>query len=252
MKLVIVGAGNVASVLGRLIKNAGHDIIQVVSRHSPHAEMLANELGCRYAVNSSAMNREADMYLIAIADNAMHEIEQWGNFGDKLMVHTAGSVSKDILVKLSSKFGVLYPLQSLRKEKSNFNHEIPLLVDGNAAETIAAIEKFALTISSSVERVTDEQRLKLHIASVIVSNFSNHMYSLAFDYCSKEGISFKMLQPLIEETALRLRDYRPADMQTGPAIRKDISTLDKHLRTLSSYPRLRNIYLKITESIMNQ
>jgi hypothetical protein len=93
--------------------------------------------------------------------------------------------------------------------------------------------------------------LKLHVAAVFVSNFTNHLYMLAADYCNKEGLDFEMLHPLIVETASRLRNHPPAEMQTGPAIRKDITTLDKHLRELSAYPKLKNIYLKMSDSIMN-
>ena len=113
------------------------------------------------------------------------------------------------------------------------------------------IENFALTLSSKVSYANDEQRLKLHVAAVIVNNFTNHLYTLAADYCADEGLDFKMLQPLIEETALRLRDHRPADVQTGPAARKDMATLDKHLSILSQHPVLKKIYLRMSDSIMN-
>ncbi len=251
MRIVIIGAGNVASVLGRLIKNAGHDILQVMSRNTEHAALLADEIGCAYTDKIKLLNQHADLYLVAVTDYALNEMQDTFNLKDKLVMHTAGSVTKDILAKVSANYGVLYPLQSLRKENRHLHQDIPILVDGNSEANIAVIEKLALTISSSVEKATDEQRMKLHVAAVFVSNFSNHMYMLAADYCFKSGLNFKMLQPLIEETALRLRDHSPAEMQTGPAIRKDITTLDKHLRELSAYPKMRNIYLKITDSIMN-
>ena len=100
-------------------------------------------------------------------------------------------------------------------------------------------------------KASDDQRLKLHLAAVIVNNFTNHLYALAADYCDNEQIDFKMLQPLIEETALRLREHLPRDVQTGPAIRKDMITIDKHLRILSEHPALKKIYLQMTDSIMN-
>lgn len=252
MKVVIIGAGNVASVLGRLIKNAGYDVIQVVSRQIGHAARLADELGAACTDQNGTLNMEGDIYLVAIADSAISEIPNCFNLEGKLVMHTAGSVSIEALSKASARHGVLYPLQSLRKENYHLYQDIPILVDGSNEETIAEIEQFALSISSSVERANDESRLRLHLAAVIVNNFTNHMYELAADFCEKSGVNFKMLQPLIEETALRLRDHSPANMQTGPAIRKDITTLDKHLRELSAYPKLRNVYLKITDSIMNK
>lgn len=251
MRVVIIGAGNVATVFGRLIINANHEVIQVVSRSIGNARLLANELGCAFADNPKILDTTADVYVVAMADVALNDIRESYFLGDKLIVHTAGSVSKDILKLVSINYGVMYPLQSLRKENRELQQDIPLLIDGNTPEVTKLVEQFALTLSSTVAIVNDEQRLKLHVAAVIVSNFTNHLYSLAADYCNKESLDFKMLQPLIEETAIRLRYHLPVEMQTGPAIRKDITTLDKHLRILSQHPELKKVYLRMTDSIMN-
>ena len=251
MRVVIIGAGNVATVFGRLIKQAGHEIIQVVSRNIFNARLLAGELGCAFSDDPKILNMKADMYIVAMADAALNQLPESYFLGDKLIVHTAGSVPKDILKDVSVNYGVMYPLQSLRKENPELHQDIPLLIDGSTEEAFSMIEQFAFTISTTVSRVNDEQRMKLHVAAVIVSNFSNHLYALASEYCTIEGVDFKMLQPLIEETALRLRFHPPAEMQTGPAIRKDIVTLEKHLRILSQHPALKTVYLRITDSIMN-
>ena len=251
MKVVIIGAGNVATVFGRLIVQANHQVMQVVSRDITHASKLAEELGCTATDNPQKLSDDAELYIVAMADTALNQIHQSYFLADKLIVHTAGAVSKDVLKTVSVNYGVLYPLQSLRKENSQLQQDIPLLVDANSLEAITVIEKFAATISTSVLRANDEQRLKLHVAAVFVSNFTNHMYTLANEYCVKEAIDFKLLQPLIEETAFRLRDHLPQDMQTGPAIRKDTPTLDKHLRLLANHPALRKVYLRMTDSIMH-
>lgn len=251
MRVVIIGAGNVATVFGRLIARAGHEIIQVVSRNIANAQTLANELGCAFSDNPKNLDSTAGLYIVAMADAGLNEFHETYSLGDKLIVHTAGSVSRDILKPVSANYGVLYPLQSLRKENLELHQDIPLLVDGNSEEVISLIEKFASTLSSIVGKANDDQRMKLHVAAVMVSNFTNHLYDQAAIYCDKEGLDFKMLQPLIEETALRLRYHLPHEMQTGPAIRKDITTLEKHLRILTKYPDLKRVYLRLSESIMN-
>ncbi len=250
MRVVIVGSGNVATVLGRLIRNAGHEILQVVSRDAAHAEALATELQCGFTDHDGMTDKNADLYLIAVKDSVLYELNKVFNVGKKLIVHTAGSIPKDVLKDISLNFGVLYPLQSLRKEMDTVIG-IPLLIDGNTSEAIVLIEDFARSISNNVAVAGDEERLKLHVAAVIVSNFTNHLYALAEEFCEKEKVDFKMLVPLIRETAERLVSNSPTAVQTGPAIRNDIFTLDKHLRLLNNYPKLKYLYLKFTESIMN-
>jgi predicted short-subunit dehydrogenase-like oxidoreductase (DUF2520 family) len=251
MRVVIVGAGNVATVLGRLIKSAGHEILQVISRDGSGAWILAKELGCAFADNSGQIDQTADIYLMAVTDTAMAQLDETYHMGDKLVVHTAGAVPKEVLKTITNNYGVLYPLQSLRKQNMDLQQDIPLLIDTNTDASFILLQAFAYSISGNVSKADDELRSKLHVAAVLVSNFSNHLYALAADFCSKEGADFKLLQPLIEETALRLRNYMPDQMRTGPAIRKDIKTLEKHLRLLAPYPAIHTIYLNITDSIMN-
>jgi predicted short-subunit dehydrogenase-like oxidoreductase (DUF2520 family) len=252
MRVVIIGSGNVACVLGRLIKRNDHQVMQVISRTPAHAKMLADEMQCSYSGYDDKVNTDADIYLVAINDGALYELNKSFNIGNKLILHTAGSVPKDILKGISHNYGVLYPLQSLRKEMDNPIDDIPFLIDGNTEETTALTEDFARSLSSTVSRAGDDERLKLHVAAVIVSNFTNHLYALAEDFCKKEEVDFKMLAPLIRETAERVKTHSPTEVQTGPALRNDIFTLDKHLRILSEHPRLRYIYLKLTDSIMQK
>lgn len=249
MRVVIIGSGNVASVLGRLLKKTNHEIVQVFSRSVDHARLLANELRCPFTDNYMIIDKSADLYLVALNDTALYDLNTSFHLGNKLILHTAGSVPKDILKDISINYGVLYPLQSLRKEM-NYLHEIPFLIDGNTEENITLIEEFAKTISDTVTKSSDEERLKLHVAAVVVSNFTNHLYALAEEFCINENIDFKLLVPLIKETAARIENYSPEEVQTGPAMRNDIFTLDKHLRLLSNHPKLKYIYLKLTDSIM--
>ncbi len=250
MNIVLIGSGNVATVLGRLIKQNGHHINQVVSRNSEHARMLAEELQAAYTDYHGQLDKSADLFIIAVSDMAIHECVQHFNTHDKLVVHTAGSVSKDVLKNTSYNYGILYPLQSLRKEMEEIP-EMPFLVDGNNDWVIGCMCDFAKTLSPQVQVIHDEDRLKLHTAAVIVSNFTNHLYTIAEDFCSREHIDFNLLKPLIMETAHRIRHHSPGQVQTGPAVRKDIHTLDKHLRILANHPKLRTTYLRLTDSIMN-
>ena len=249
MNVVLVGSGNVATALGRLIKNSGHVIIEVYSRQEANARLLADELGCGFTDKSYHINKEADLYLFALPDSALHNLDKSFHFGNKLTVHTAGSVSRDILRNVSLNYGVLYPLQTLRKEINDIP-DIPLLIEASSEDNFRNIENFAKTISQSVHQSTEDQRLKLHVAAVAVNNFTNHLYALASDFCKEERVDFNLLVPLINETAHRLYQHSPNEVQTGPAARNDTVTLDKHLKLLSAHPKLKYIYMKMTESIM--
>jgi predicted short-subunit dehydrogenase-like oxidoreductase (DUF2520 family) len=248
MKVVLIGSGNAANVLGRKIIAAGHEIIMVFGRNEPVCAELGALLGCPFTINSEFIDRHADIYIAAIADNALADLHMQVKLGRKLTVHTAGAVSKDVLKEVSLNYGVLYPLQSLRKEITQLP-EIPFLVDGNTPDNSTLIKDFAATLSPSVILADDAERKKLHVAAVFVNNFTNHLYSLAEGFCEKENIDFSLLFPLIKETALRVENFSPQQMQTGPAARGDTSTINMHLQILKQYPQLAAVYEQLSYSI---
>ncbi len=250
MKIVIIGSGNVATVLARLCQKNNHQVIQVMSRHTENAKILADELGCSYTNYDGITDMSGDIYIVAISDGVLFDLNKSFSLGNKLIVHTAGSVSKDVLQNISTNYGILYPFQSLRKEIQTIP-EIPFIIDGNTNDTVTLIEDFAKTLSPLVKRLAEEDRFKLHVSGVFVNNFTNHLYAVAEDFCIKENLDFKLLFPLIQSTAQRIKEISPKDIQTGPAHRNDVFTLDKHLRLLSAHPKLKYLYLKLTDSIMN-
>lgn len=250
MRVVIIGTGNVATVLGKKLLAAEHEIIQVCGRNELAAEELADTLQTSYTTNLAKPDPLADIYVIAVSDKAIAAVAAGLRLDKKLVVHTAGSVSKEVLRPCSTNYGVLYPLQSLRRE-INVLPDVPFLVDANTSDDLALLTDFANTLSNQVQHAGDEQRLKLHVAAVMVSNFTNHLYALAQDYCLHEHVDFTMLLPLISAITDRLYEFSPIDMQTGPAIRNDQPTIDKHLQLLQEHPTLKHLYTVFTQSIQS-
>ena len=80
MRVVIIGSGNVATVLGRLIKRNEHEIVQVVSRNADHAKALANELQCPFSDNNSVIDKDADLYLVAVSGLTLRQLERYANW----------------------------------------------------------------------------------------------------------------------------------------------------------------------------
>jgi len=151
----------------------------------------------------------------------------------------------------STHYGVFYPLQSLRRESAD-SPDMPIMIDASDEKTLEVLDNLARTISGNVVKADDEQRMKLHLAAVFVNNFVNHIYAMAQQYCDKEKIDFKLLLPIIKETAMRIETINPSKAQTGPAFRHDAATIQKHEELLKDYYSLKKFYTLFTESIWNQ
>jgi len=249
MQVVIIGTGNVASVFARLIAAKGHTIAEVYGRNIMAAEAIAATVKARAVADLSGLTQNADIYIITVADKAVAEIAAQLSLPSALVLHTTASLSKHILKGVSERYGVLYPLQSLRKQMDS-DTVVPFLIDGNTEPVTKEIEQFASGLSGKVIRAGDETRVKLHVAAVFACNFVNYMYVQSAAFCTHEGLDFSLLQPLIEETALRLRDNQPGQVFTGPAVRGDVATMERHLSLLEAYPELADMYRTLSNKIM--
>jgi predicted short-subunit dehydrogenase-like oxidoreductase (DUF2520 family) len=250
MKVVIVGSGNVATVFGRKIAEAGHEIVQVVGRNAEKVGELAGELKCKATIALSEVDPQANIYIICVADQAVGEIASHLNVNASILVHTAAGISKEVLAASSNNYGVLYPLQTLRKEMSP-TPKIPILLDGSNQLTMSTLHMFAARWADNVSFADDEERLRLHVAAVIVNNFPNHLFALAERFCEGNTLQFNTLVPLIEETISRVKLGAASHLQTGPAVRKDFVTIAKHQHILENEPNLLKVYNTLTDSIVS-
>ena len=247
MKITIVGAGNVALVLGKLFKQANHAIVGVYGRNTTALNEMSRILQAEVIQDSEQIKDDTDVCLIAVSDSSIETVAQQLNLSKILVVHTSGATSKEVLNRFKN-YGVLYPLQSLRKEMQ-YIPPIPFFVDANTKENVDLLRQLASSTGNEVNIANDDQRLQLHLAAVLCSNFTNHLYALTQDFCAKTNLSFQLLYPLIKETAERLQWLPAAQLQTGPAIRHDDVTIQRHLHLLQSYPQLHQLYEIFTQSI---
>ncbi len=252
MKVVIIGSGNVATVMGRLMHAAGHRIEQVWSRQESHAASLAYLLGAEAVTDLEALQPGADLYLLAVSDTGVEAVARQLHLADALIVHTAGSVSKEVLKTVSSRYGVLWPMKMIRKSMDAMD-PVTIVIDGNTGETTDNIESIAREFTSgTITRAGDMVRERMHLLAAITSNFTNHLYHLAADYCEAEQIDFRFFYPIITDTALQIQSFHPKEVQAGPAFRNDANTLHKHEDLLKTHPQLLEVYRTMSNSIRKQ
>lgn len=248
MNIVIIGAGNIAHCFGHLLKIHGHQILQVISRNKENAQELAGLLQASATNDLLDINMEADIYILAVNDAAIPELNDELRLGKRIVLHTAGAVPLDAIKRISTHTGVMYPLQSIRKEIRNYP-AIPLLVEASNDEVMRRLQSVAQAISSQIEIVSSEQRLQLHLGAVLVNNFTNHLIAKAKQFCEQRGLDFGLLQPIIRETFDRLEKFAPETVQTGPAMRNDEATMAKHKTLMQGQDHLQAIYKVMSDSI---
>lgn len=251
MKIVLIGAGNVATHLGKILQQSGYELLQVYSRTVESAAELASMLSVNYTTSLEEIRQDADLYIVALKDSALQELLP-ALVKDKeqaLFVHTAGSMPMDIWKGYVSHYGVLYPMQTFSKKREVDFATVPFFVEANDAMGWTTLKELAGKLSPKVYEATSEQRKYLHLAAVFACNFTNHMYALSAHLLDQHSLSFEVMLSLIDETAKKVHELPPVKAQTGPAIRYDENVINKHLDLLSDDPDIKELYEKISKSI---
>lgn len=248
-KISIIGAGNVAWHLAKALDAAGHTLFEVYSRNSNHAAQLAQPYRA-FAVNELRLLKDdIDILLVCVSDDGIKEVAEQLKHRKFLIAHTGGAVDMSVLEGTSAYYGVFYPLQTLSAGKPVNFFDVPLCIEGNNKAAEMQLKALADTISNNVQYITTEQRRYLHLAAVFANNFSNAMYVSAAKILEAQGLDFKLLRPLIKETAEKIQALSPQTAQTGPAKRHDTTTLQKHLDLLPNGSDEEKIYKQLSEII---
>jgi predicted short-subunit dehydrogenase-like oxidoreductase (DUF2520 family) len=244
-KIGIVGSGNVASHLCHILKQKEFDLLGVYSRNRQTASEICVSLSIPLIENIEEL-ANADLIIACVSDDSLTSlIPQLSNLSPT--VTTSGTV--DVLkIEHTKEIGVFYPLQSFTKNKELSFEHIPIFIEASTANFANSLKEIAQIISKEVHFLSALQRQQLHLAAVLVNNFTNHLMTLAAQQLEKENLSFSWLQPLLVETVEKLDFISPYEAQTGPARRNDLKTIENHLQLITNED-LKQLYLQFTKSI---
>lgn len=241
----IIGSGNVAQHLATAFeKCTDAQLVQIYARNPESLEPLFPD---SKIISDISELKSADIYIIAVSDSAIASVSQALPFTGRLVCHTSGTVSLTDADPKNVR-GVFYPLQTFSKSKAVDFSRIPICLECESNSAYQTMERAAKAISGTIYAIDSTQRKAIHVAAVFVNNFVNHLYEIGAEICAENGVPFEILQPLIKETADKVRLLSPADAQTGPAVRNDRNTIEKHLEFLHN-PKYRKIYEQLTQSI---
>lgn len=249
-RVVIIGSGNLAEALARALAAArGLQLVQIHARNEERGREVAHIAGCAWSGDPAAL-APADLYLIAVSDRAVAEVaERLPIPHGAAVAHTAGSVPMEAIPAKFARRGVFYPMQTFTKGRAVDFRPIPIFLEASTPELLAELEEVAQRLSDRVIPADSERRSKIHLAAVFACNFANHMYALGEEIARSAGLDFDVLRALVAETAAKACDAAsPRNVQTGPAVRGDRTTQERH-EALIADPRMKEIYQTISQNI---
>ena len=248
IKISIIGYGNVAQhLIHAFQQNSEISIEQVFTRHSEKKSLSNSAIAF---ISDWNQILPADVFIIAVSDDAIAEVSKNFPFKNQFVVHTSGSVELEQISNRNRR-GVFYPLQTFTKGKVVDFKNIPICLESETNTDLDLLRKLAQSISEKIYFINSQQRRALHVAAVFVNNFVNHLYQIGNEICQENQVPFPILEALIKETASKIETLPPKEAQTGPAKRNDQKTINSHLDFLKPNEMQQNIYKLLTQSIQN-
>lgn len=256
MRVVLLGAGKLARHLGPAFAKNGIEVVAVYNRHPKAARQLSDAIGKGTMATDllTDLPPDADIYVLAVSDQAISTLAEQITLAlgtDLPIVHTSGATPVSVLNNATRRFGVFYPFQTFSPGRKVDFSDIPLCIYASEPELLQKLRACAEKLSQQVYQLDDEQRAQLHVAGVFANNFVNHLIGQSHQLLAKANIPQPIIFNLIRETTEKLEKQDAALAQTGPAIRGDKVTIQKHLQLLESNPGAKAIYELITQQIAN-
>jgi predicted short-subunit dehydrogenase-like oxidoreductase (DUF2520 family) len=223
----------------------------IVSESEERGRRLA-DLYNAYWSDKLSFPDSTEIIIVAVPDNRLEEVlNKIECRQETLVVHTAGSIGMDVFPDSIIRNGIFYPLQTFSHDRKIVFKDLPVFIEASDSCSSELLGDIADSLGAKKYFTGSEQRRMLHLAAVFVCNFVNHMLTQGKELAQRSGYSFEELKPLVQETFLKAIQAGPENSQTGPAVRNDINTIEKHLELLSFDPGLQKIYSEISRSIFN-
>lgn len=249
MNICIIGSGNISMNIGLALKRSSFNINRICSRNELTGKKLAKKLNSNFS-KEIIIPKKTDLVILGVPDDQIKKISK--KIKCKAIIHTAGNRNIDILKNCSKNYGVVWPIQTFTKEKVNFK-DIPICIEANSKKFEILLKKIFLNLSKNIIEMNTKNRKIIHLSAVFSCNFINHLFYISKNILSDDKIDFSLLKPIIFETTNKAFKYNIEENQTGPAKRKDLKTIEKHLGILSKTKKKKyiDIYKSITDSIIS-
>lgn len=249
MRIVLVGAGGLATNLGLALHEAGHDVLAVFSRTMEHARILAERIGSQPTDDICMLPHAADLFIVSVKDAVLTDVvQQWCRVGKSSFL-----LIQQVLCRWScfrewlATMVCSIPCSRSRRNGVSTSPRF-LSLEASDAQTLTLLKTLSATLTPHVYELPTDERRYLHLAAVFACNFANHCYALSAEILQQHGLPFSVMLPLIDETARKVHHLSPLEAQTGPAVRYDLNVINKQQQLLDD-PAMKELYERLSKSI---
>lgn len=252
MNITLIGTGGVAENLAVALSHQYN--VSVVGKSLLALSQLTG-YNSRWSACVNYIPELTHVILIAVQDSQVANVIKQIDFSIlhdlQVIAHTSGSVGIEVFEQHTDKGAVFYPLQTFSKNRIVSWQNVPIFIEAHSIEVENILFKLASSLEAQPLRADSQKRKYIHLGAVFAQNFFNYLMQVAHEVTQKQGLTHTIYYPLLKETLLKIADTQPIYMQTGPAKRKDLSTIEMHIKMLQKeFPHYETLYRILTDYII--
>lgn len=242
--VTIVGAGNVARALALLLPKAGQRVQEIVTRQGSKKPRLRGPK----AVSMAQAKFGTEIVWLAVTDNAINscarDIATRTDWRNKIVFHSSGALTSDELDPLrrrGASVASVHPMMTFVPGKVPNLKGVAWAIEGDS-KAVKAASSIVRSLGGVAFKVVKSNKPLYHAFGAFLSPLLVVHLDRAAELAVRAGIPRKdvprFMSPIILQTVENL--YASLEMKgetgaalSGPLVRGDIGTIERHLKALS-------------------
>ena len=263
--VAIVGPGRLGQAMGRLLAGVGVRIGFVAARQLPRARKAVRFIGGGKAVGlCDKQLAEADIILITTSDAAIGSVARRLATGRKdwrgrIVLHACGSLPASVLRPFKERgaaVGSLHPFRSVPSAEAGLRN-LPgsyWALEGDR-RAVAAARRWVKALGGTAFNLPAESKPLYHLSAFLACPTVLTLMDCSERLLREAGVPKKVIRPMlggfVVETVANFEKYGGRRSLSGPAVRGDWKTLERHLVELQQFaPEVIPAYVELVDLML--
>jgi len=255
----VIGAGRLGTSLGYALHKKEYKIKALSCRTVSSAEESRKLIGEGIASTDNVETaRAGKIVFLCLPDEEIEKVTRVlagsdVNWSKKFVFHCSGLILSEVLKPLGAKGALtasLHPIQSFAQKKTppaQFEN-IYFGLEG-CTEALALSQRIVRQLGGHPLILQPEDKPLYHAACSTASNFFVVLLEMAVSLLKQidlqEEEALQILLPLVKGTLQNVKKFNIRTSLTGPVIRGDQKSIQKHLEALRNFPPYYKTYTRL-------
>ena len=261
-RIAIVGSGKLGTALALSLRAAGYSIREIVSRDREYsrrrAKALARRVGARAATFQTAA-LHGDLVWFCVPDGEIENCARLFAARDwtgKVAVHSSGAMTSDevgVLRKRGARVASVHPMMTFVEGRIPVLKGVGFAIEGDH-EAVQVLSKIVRRLGGEGFPIAPKDKALYHAWGTLLSPLLTALLAAGEQVAQGAGVpsnrARRWMLPILRQTVENYAQQGGARGLSGPIIRGDTATVQKHLEVLRKLPGAREVYVALARSAL--